>query len=81
MTGRYQLKDCTSKAGVDKTLSQVRSGKYHSTKLMGTSETKQAYDATKTRATKPCIQPASQANARAESLTTPVSPRGTQKPS
>lgn len=45
VVGRYQMKDCSSQSGVSKTLEQTRSGKYRSAKLMGTKETKKAYDA------------------------------------
>lgn len=51
---RYQLKDCTSKSGIRKTLEQTRSGKYRNTRLMGTKETKGAYDAAKS-ATDKCM--------------------------
>ena len=45
VAGRYQLKDCTSVSGIGKTLSQVRRGKYHSAKMLGTEETTRAFDA------------------------------------
>ena len=45
---RYQLKDRTSPDGIYKTLRTVRSGKYRTTKLMGTKETVTKYKSLKT---------------------------------
>ncbi|MDR2443016.1 MAG: hypothetical protein LBE31_05790, partial [Deltaproteobacteria bacterium] len=47
VTDTYQLKDCTSQSGVDKTLSQARNGKYQKAKLMGTKETTKKYNSRK----------------------------------
>lgn len=44
---KYQLKDCTSSSGTNKTLGQVRNGKYRNAKLMGTEETTKNYNAAK----------------------------------
>ena len=51
--GRYQLKDCTSPAGIRDTLTKVRTKKYHSTKLMGTRETVAGYNKSKTTTDQP----------------------------
>ncbi len=49
---RWQLKDCTSDSGVQKTMQQSRSGKYRQTTLAGTKETKAKYDSAKTASDK-----------------------------
>lgn len=47
VVGKYQLKDCSSTSGVNKTLEQTRSGKYGNTQLKGTNETTEAYNRAK----------------------------------
>lgn len=47
VVGKYQLKDCPSAGGVNKTLEQTRSGKYGNTQLKGTNETTEAYNRAK----------------------------------